>query len=228
MLPTDVTSPFGPPPAHEKPESSARAPGRPREAATEDAIVDATLGLLDEQCYSEITIEKIATRAGVGKPTIYRRWKTKADLVLHAYAVRAANRAPPYVPSEDVFHDLQASLERQFAVITHPVNNRALRCFIAESQYDDEFRQKFYETFLVKRREVIASVLKHGQAIGQIRPDLDLVVATDLIYGAFSARLIHGAYPLDAAFAAAVVDQLRHGFAAPRKEPQAATSPTAR
>ena len=82
-------------------------PGRPREAATEQAIVDAALSLLDESCYSEITIEKIASRAGVGKPTIYRRWKTKADIVLDAYAQRADSRTPPYVPTEDVFDDLR-------------------------------------------------------------------------------------------------------------------------
>ncbi len=218
MLPADLADPVAPTSvASQKTDLPTRAPGRPREVATEDAIVDAALGLLDEQCYSEITIEKIASRAGVGKPTIYRRWRTKADIVLHAYAVRAATRTPPYVPSEDVFQDLQISLERLFAVTTHPVNNRAVRCFIAESQYDEEFRKKFYENFLVKRREAIAVILRHGQAMGQIRPDLDLVVACDLIYGAFSARLIHSAYPLDAAFAAAIVDHLRHGFEVRRK-----------
>jgi AcrR family transcriptional regulator len=215
MLPADLAEPVAPTQA--KAEPSARAPGRPREAATEDAIVDAALSLLDEQCYSEITIEKIASRAGVGKPTIYRRWRTKADIVLHAYAVRAANRTPPYVPSEDVFHDLQTSLERLFAVNSHPVNNRAIRCFIAESQYDEDFRKKFYDSFLSKRREAIAAILRHGQAMGQIRPDLDLNVTCDLIYGAFSARLIHSAFPMDAAFAASLVDQLRGGLQVQRK-----------
>ncbi len=218
MRPTDLADPVT-----SKPETLARSPGRPREVATEQAIVDAALGLLDEQCYSEITIEKIATRAGVGKPTIYRRWRTKADIVLHAYAVRAANRSPPYVPSEDVFHDLQMSLERLFAVTNHPVNNRAVRCFIAESQYDEDFRRKFYDSFLAKRRESIAAILRHGQVMGQIRTDLDVVVACDLIYGAFCARLIHNAYPLDAAFAAAIVDQLRGGFEPKNSRVQAAT-----
>jgi AcrR family transcriptional regulator len=193
-------------------KSETRAPGRPREAATEDAIIDAALSLLDESCYSEITIEKIATRAGVGKPTIYRRWKTKADIILNAYAQRAANRTPPYVPSEDVFGDLQQFLERLFAVTTHPVNNRAVRCFIAESQYDEAFRKTFFDLFLKKRREAIAAILRHGQTMGQIRREIDIDVACDLIYGAFSARLIHSALPLDQAFAAAIVDQLRSGF----------------
>lgn len=193
-------------------KTEARSPGRPREAATEEAIIDAALSLLDESCYSEITVEKIASRAGVGKPTIYRRWKTKADIVLHAYAQRAANRTPAYVPSEDVFVDLQQSLERLFVVSTHPVNNRAVRCFIAESQYDEDFRRKFFDLFLSKRRDAFVAILRHGQSMGQIRRDIDLDVTCDLIYGAFCARLIHAALPLDAAFAAALVNQLRDGL----------------
>lgn len=217
MCPADlVDAPPATPVKTDMPSLQGRAPGRPREAATEDAIIDAALSLLDETCYSEITIEKIASRAGVGKPTIYRRWKTKADIVLHAYAQRAANRTPPYMPTEDVFYDLQQSLERLFVVTTHPVNNRAIRCFIAESQYDEDFRRKFFDLFLSKRRDAIAAILHHGQSLGQIRRDIDVEVACDLIYGAFCARLIHAALPLDAAFAVALVDQLRHGFCVKR------------
>jgi AcrR family transcriptional regulator len=194
----------------------SRAPGRPREAATEDAIIDAALSLLDEQCYSEITIEKIASRAGVGKPTIYRRWKTKADVVLHAYALRAANRGSPILPSEDAFADLEELLRRLFTVSNHPTNARAVRCFIAESQFDDDFRKAFYENFLAKRRDAMAAILRHGQKLGQVREDLDMEVACDILYGAFAARLINGVLPLDNAFAAAIIKQVRPGFQAPR------------
>jgi AcrR family transcriptional regulator len=194
-----------------------RAPGRPREAATEDAIIDAALSLLDEQCYSEITIEKIASRAGVGKPTIYRRWKTKADVVLHAYAIRAANRGAPTLPSDDAFADLEDMLARLFTVTNHPTNMRAVRCFIAESQYDEDFRKAFFEAFLSKRRAAMTAILVHGQKLGQIREDLDLEVACDILYGAFSARLINGVLPLDKAFAATIVKLVRPGFqSAPR------------
>jgi AcrR family transcriptional regulator len=198
------------------PGRTARAPGRPREAATEDAIIDAALGLLDEGCYSTITIEKIASRAGVGKPTIYRRWKTKADVVLDAYAARAA-RTQAYPPTDDAFADLQGFLERLFTVANHPTNQRAMRGFIAESQYDAEFRQKYYDRFLIPRRDAMKAIFAHGQALGQMRPDLDLEVACDLVYGAFAARLIHSAWPLDAAFAAQIVCLLKTGLGRPAR-----------
>jgi AcrR family transcriptional regulator len=193
---------------------AGRAPGRPREAATDEAILKAALTLLDEDCYSYITIAKIAERAGVGKPTIYRRWKTKADIVLEAYAKRTAESGAPYEPSGDAFADLQAFLMRLFAVVEDPATVRALRSFIAESQYDEEFRSKYYEKVLRDRRAAIADIIRHGQTTGQIRRDLDLEVVADLVYGAFAARMIHGAFPTDAAFAAEIVRQLRLGFAA--------------
>jgi AcrR family transcriptional regulator len=191
---------------------ASRAPGRPREAATDEAIADAVLTWLDEHCYSSLTIEKLAQLAGVGKPTIYRRWKTKADMVLDAYTARVTARAPAYAPTEDAYADLQVYLERLFTVSNHPTNGRALRCFIAESQYDAEFQRKYYDKFLQPRREAMKVILRHGQALGQIRRDLDLEVACDLVYGAFAARLIHGALPLDATFARDLVATLRAGF----------------
>ena len=193
----------------------ARAAGRPRDKVAHDAILDAALSLLDESCYSEITVEKIAARAGVGKPTIYRRWRTKAEVVMEAYAVRVSHTSPPAVPSDDVFADLVNFLDRIFAVNNHPVNNRVLRCFIAESQYDEAFRAKFYELFLARRRNVVHTLISHGKALGQIRHDLDSEIAADLLYGAFSSRLITGHAPLDRQFAEIVVATLKAGFAAP-------------
>jgi AcrR family transcriptional regulator len=194
---------------------ASRAPGRPRDQVAHDSILDAAVTMLDECCYSEITIEKIAARAGVGKPTIYRRWKTKAEVMLEAYARRIASHRPPYIPSEDVFADLVSFLDRMFIAMANPVANRALRCFIAESQHDEDFRPKFYELFLAGRRRTLAEVLEHGKAIGQIRRDLDNEIVADILYGAYSARLITGHAPLDRAFAEKLIETLRPALAPP-------------
>jgi AcrR family transcriptional regulator len=204
MNPVDVPEVFAP---------HARAAGRPRDQVAHDAILDAALSLLDECCYSAITVEKIAARAGVGKPTIYRRWKTKAELVMEAYAARVSSTVPPMIPSDNVFADLLLYLDRMFTVNAHPVNNRILRCFIAESQFDDSFRAKFYEVFISRRRAGLIKLLNHGKAIGQIRPDLDLEVAVDIVYGAYSSRMMTNHAPIDHAYAEQVVAMLQNGFA---------------
>ena len=188
---------------------AARAPGRPRDQVAHDAILDAGLSLLEEQCYSEITIEKIAARAGVGKPTIYRRWKTKAEVLLEAYAQRVARSKPPYFPSEDAYSDLVEYMMRMFALTSHPGSNRMLRCFIAEAQHDEQFRARFFELFLANRRKSLFEVFEHGKAIGQVRADLDHELFADLIHGAFTARLMTCHAPIDRAFAEKLVAALR-------------------
>lgn len=194
---------------------AARTPGRPRDQVAHDAILDAGLALLDELCYSEITIEKIATRAGVGKPTIYRRWKTKAEVLLEAYAQRVARSRPPYYPSEDAYADLIEYLVRMFALTMHPASNRMLRCFIAEAQHDEVFRARFFELFLASRRKTMFEVFEHGKAIGQVRRDLDNELFADLIYGAFSARVMTGHAPIDRTFAEQLVGALRPAMMPP-------------
>lgn len=76
-------------------EAGERQGGRPRSPAAHRAILDATLALLAELGFERMSIEAIAAHAGVGKTTIYRRWKTKEDLVADALSsVKAVPVAP--------------------------------------------------------------------------------------------------------------------------------------
>lgn len=199
--------------------TETRGRGRPRDQVAHDDILEAALTLLDEQCYSELTIEKIAARAGCGKPTIYRRWKTKADIVLEAYAARAAQTLPPIMPSGDALHDLKVLLARVFNVAKDPLNLRAVRCFVSESQFDEAFRKRFYELFLSKRRDVFRAILQTGIESGQLRADLELDVAVDMIHGLLLYRLMFEHEPLDGVAAGAVTALLRRGAVASEAMP---------
>src|SRR5581483_9265964 len=83
--------------------------GRPRSAEVDRAILDAALELLVEHGYGGVSMEAIATRAGVGKAAIYRRWSNKAELVVDA--LREAGCATMPMPDTgDVRADLIAML----------------------------------------------------------------------------------------------------------------------
>ena len=68
--------------------------GRPRSEDSHEAVLGAVLDLLDKEGYGAVTIEGVARQAGVGKQTIYRWWKSKAELVLEAYANHSASKLP--------------------------------------------------------------------------------------------------------------------------------------
>src|SRR6478735_8396043 len=77
------------PRAHEGPKRPAdstgsRAGGRPRDPALDEAIILATRARLVRDGYSRMTLGDIAADAGVSRPTIYRRWGGKLELVADA------------------------------------------------------------------------------------------------------------------------------------------------
>lgn len=194
-----------------------RKPGRPRSETTRRAILDAALKLLRTEHYRDISIDRIALDAKVGKQSIYRWWPSKADLILEAYAERAVQMAPPpNAGSGDAFADLEGALQRLFEIAADGQVSRSVRSFIAEAQFDEAFRAKFYEAFVSRRHAFFGGILERGVAGGQLRPDLDIEGTMDVILGAFWFRLLSGSpRPLDAAYARLIVDLLRPGLCAP-------------
>jgi AcrR family transcriptional regulator len=187
-----------------------RPPGRPRSDQTQQAVLDAAVELLEAENYRDISIEKIAALAKVGKQSIYRRWTSKADLVLEAYTARALRRLPPLLPSADAFADLEDDLKRFYTLMTSDMVAKGLRSLIAEAQWDGEFRAKFYAQVMRLRCESIRRIFRHGQNLGQFRTGLDEDALAHLIHGAFWYRFLSGTeHKLDANYAASVVALLR-------------------
>ncbi len=200
-----------------------RAPGRPRSDATRQGILDAAVELMATEAYRDITVEGIAARAKVGKQSIYRWWPSKADLVLEAYTERSLYKLPPHLPSGDAFADLEDDLVRYFTVLRHEMVSKGVRSLVAEAQLDGDFRAKFYAAVWKKRCEAVHAILRHGIALGQIRPDIDIETVAHLIHGASWYRMLSGTTrPFDEGYARTVIGLLRSGLAM-RPDGQSAT-----
>lgn len=171
-------------------EDVVRAPGRPRCEEAHQAILDAATELLETIEYQSITIEKIASLAKVGKPTIYRRWRGKGDLILEAYCIENLKRLPKLEPTDDVFDDIEAHLKRLFRLHRSRPVAQGFRALIAEGQLDPEFREEFGARFLSLRRGYLVDILKHGIQSEQIGPDVDIDLVVDMLLGAFWYRLL--------------------------------------
>jgi len=173
--------------------------GRPRSEVSHEAILSAVLDLLKKEGYQGITIEGVARHAGVGKQTIYRWWRCRAEIVLEAYANHAASKVP--VPdSGSVRSDLEIFLATAFRRLNR-VTGSIMRGLMADAVLDPEFGAILRDVFLVRRRQAFKVILSKGVERGELRADVDLDVLIDLISGAMWYRLMAQHEKLDVAFA---------------------------
>ena len=166
----------------------ARGRGRPRSEQAHRAILDATLTLLDEGGYGPLTIEAVAARARVGKTTIYRRWPSKLELVIEAVA-----ELRPALPVEDtgsVLGDFMAFQRTQITRVAAGPLPRIVPRMIAESVGDAELHTAFQRELINPLREAIGEVLRRGLERGELRDDLDLALATDVVHGTVVYRVL--------------------------------------
>ncbi|MCM0678941.1 TetR/AcrR family transcriptional regulator [Micromonospora phytophila] len=157
-----------------------RSPGRPRSVRADEAIIEATLDLLAEGSTVEsLSIEAIATRAGVGKATIYRRWPGKDALLRDA--LRTLKGTPPEPVGRSVRDDLLLLLG---AVGRHidPRAARIMPCLVPEVNRSPE-QYELYQNIIEPRREVMREVLRRGVRSGELRADLDIEVTMAMLTG---------------------------------------------
>ncbi|MEV5842318.1 TetR/AcrR family transcriptional regulator [Streptomyces sp. NPDC051985] len=174
-------------------ESPRRArrpgPGRPRSEAVEQAVVHEVLRLLaDGVPLAELSIERVAREAGVGKAAIYRRWSGKEVLV--ADVIRAAEIPGPDLPGTSMRDDLVAllgSLRRRGLVPHWPAIMHNVHLQMASSP---RIWGAYHASVVAPRRGLALDILRRGQANGELRDDVDLELAVDMIVGPLLTRLL--------------------------------------
>jgi AcrR family transcriptional regulator len=190
----------------------ARKPDdRRRNEKTRTAILRAARELLDRRGFRQLTIEGIAQRAGVGKATIYRWWPSKAAVVMDA-VLEAASPRIPFPDTGSAREDLRRQIASVIELYTRTKTGRGIRALIAESQHDPSVAESLRDRFIASRRAEAATVFERGIERGELRPDLDVGVAIDALYGAVYYRLLVSHAPLDSAYADALIGQLFAAF----------------
>jgi AcrR family transcriptional regulator len=188
----------------------ARKPGRPRSERAERAILDAALELFAESGLGGFSIEAVAARAGVGKATIYRRWPGKQDLLLDALAT--VKTPLPEPAGRSVRDDLVAMLETMCADSADPRRTRLFTLLLGEGEACPRLVQRYKETIVEPRREMIRSVLRRGVVTGELRPDADVEIAMLSLTGAVIAMGKHDSGELTSGFAERVVNEAMIGL----------------
>lgn len=188
--------------------------GRPRDANVRKKILAAAAALLDEGGLGAVTMEAIATRAGVGKPTIYRAWPNAQAVAMAAFLERA-DSTQQGVRMRSPLEELRRQLRKVAGVFaTRAGRNTAM--MIAAAQNDSELAKVFRNHFILKSREEGRLLLAAAIAARELRKDVDIEAALDLIYAPLYFRLLIGHGPLDAAFTDKVLDMALKGIATRR------------
>jgi AcrR family transcriptional regulator len=189
-----------------------RTGGRLRSNDARDAVLTATNALLEEDGYVRLTIERVASRSGVAKSTIYRWWRTKGSLLADAHA-QASGVPVPRQSTGALVSDLGRALEDLYREAWHPVRGEALRGMAIEAQVDPAFTDVFRRC-VEHRRESLRVLLRRGVVRGELPAAVDLEHLLDLLLGPFWLRLLVGPPPLDPqralAHATAVVEGAVH------------------
>jgi len=184
--------------------------GRPRSDEVHRRILDAARDLLTEGGFADLRLEHVAARAGVGKATIYRRWDSKEALA----AELLAELAGPHIAVDDrgdTREELLAAVVNPMRAVTETSFGPVIRALLSQIAINPTLGDPFRASVVQARRDEIARVIRRGIARGDLRPDADVDVATELLVGPVYFRLMFGGQ-LTIDFANRVVENVLRGF----------------
>ncbi|MFF0188525.1 TetR/AcrR family transcriptional regulator [Streptomyces sp. NPDC005244] len=169
---------------------------RRRGSVRTEELLKATLDLAAESGYAGLSIEAVGRRAGVGKHTIYRRWPSKAALLLDALS-RVWTSDLDYRDTGDVRADLREQFLRSGQALSQPPIGPVYRAVIAEAQADAGLRATLHERFLATVESSTLDRITHAQDTGELAPDVDLEFAAEVLCGTLYYRSLLSARPID-------------------------------
>ncbi|MGW2617050.1 TetR/AcrR family transcriptional regulator [Streptomyces sp. NPDC001500] len=167
-------------------------PGRPRSAAADTAILAATREALVELGWSKLTLGDVATRAGVAKTTLYRRWAGKNELVVDAVAELFGELELPDRGS--LAADIEGVVLQFAAILARPEAKSGLMAAIAESTRDDALRERIRASIVDPQKGLVLEGRARAQARGELPPEADPVEAArtvDLIFDVVAGAVVH-------------------------------------
>jgi len=186
--------------------------GRPRSDSTHRRILDAARELLTQGSFADFRMEHVAARAGVSKAAIYRRWRSKQALAQDVL-VELAGPHIAVVETGDTREELLAAVVNPMRAVTDTPFGPVIRSVMSQIATDPKLGDPFRATVVQARRDEVAKVIERGIARGDLRPDADPAIATELLVGPVYFRVMFGG-ELTLDFANRVVEAVLDGFAA--------------
>ncbi|MCZ8542309.1 TetR/AcrR family transcriptional regulator [Psychrobacillus psychrodurans] len=162
--------------------------GRPRSIDVDKRIIDATLNLLAEVGVEKISIETIATKAEVGKSSIYRRWKNKDDLILDALE----QLKPEFnISIKGKLDDILFELSQNFAEqMNNPLGKQMLSLLISTLSSNSKISESYWENHSLPKTKEISNLLQKYIEEENIRKDVNLDLISEFLIGFIIYQLL--------------------------------------
>jgi AcrR family transcriptional regulator len=174
-----------------KRKPSRRSVGAVRSEESEEAILDAAAGILHKEGFDALTVEAVARKARAGKPTIYRWWGTKTQLVFDAYT-----RSMPVIDRDLDLGDVRVELTRFFENLWRLWSSRNPASvslgLLAEALSDPKLLSAYRCEYIPKRETPLVAILDRGVQRGDLPRDLDVGLMIEVLTGFHMMRLIKG------------------------------------
>jgi AcrR family transcriptional regulator len=154
-------------------------------------IVAATLRLMAQHGYVRMSLEEVAAAAGVTRPTIYRRYPSKAALATAALATSRRQHPPP-AETGDVRTDLIAQLRHFQRGVGRPYGVSLVGTVLSEEHETPELLALYREHVVHPRRRLVRAVLDRARERGELRAGADLDLAVTMLIGAYYGQYLAG------------------------------------
>ena len=183
--------------------------GRPRSPEVDLGILRAAMIVMARRGYAGMTMDEVATEAGVSRPTIYLRYPGKAELATAALGSYRSRGRPE--ETGDTRADLVARLRHFQRGVERPFGMSTLGSVLAEEHSTPELLKLFRERLVKPRRAELREVLEHARKRGEIREDADIEAVVNMLVGSYYAQYLAGdPFPED--WPEAVVDTVLFGL----------------
>ena len=191
--------------------AAARRPD-PRVERSRQAILDATRELLADGDVGSLTVEAVASRSGVAKTTIYRRWRDKWELALDAVMIDMIPRFEKPVDVGDTRKELLTFINQVVRMQASAPFGPAMQGLVSQIATDPELARVYRDQVVQPRMDQLAPVIERGIARGDLRPDTDVRLVHELLVGPIFYRLLFSGAPLTRNLGPRIVDAILAGF----------------
>jgi AcrR family transcriptional regulator len=184
--------------------------GRPRDQAIDTAILTAARELILELGHAGLSMDAVAARAGISKPTLYLRYPNRGALIVDAAFGEVPRVEPPDTGSFE--SDFLSTYRWGVAHVATPVGRAALLALLAGAADSPELSELMRSKVIEPAFARIIELLQRAQQRGEIRPGIDLSLILEACLGTVIARVAMLDRPIDDAFAAELVELLVNGL----------------